>query len=128
MVKGLGLVVAGGVADWGGELMRPLKSRGVARGSATWGPRLARLTVGRLRDFPQIPSSSLAELELVEPSGEVVGGGEERAEETGEEVVVEGERVTLLSISSRGRTETPSSTTVCPARIGLKILFLLLAK
>ena len=76
--------------------------------------------MGRLRDFPNIPSSSLAELELVEPSGEVVGGGDD--------VVVEGERVTLLSISSRGSTEMPSSTTVCPARIGLKILFLLLAK
>ena len=65
---------------------------------------------------------------MVDPSGEVVGGGEDRAEETGDEVVVEGESVTLLSISSRGSTETPSSTTVCPARIGLKILFLLLAR
>ena len=64
----------------------------------------------------------------MDPSGEVVGGGEDLAEDTGEEVVVEGERVTLLSINSRGRTETPSSTTVCPARIGLKILFLLFAK
>ena len=85
--------------------------------------------MGRLRDFPKIPSSSLAELELVEPSGEVVGGGEERAEEPGEEVVVQGERVTLLSSSSGGSTLTPgSSNTVCPARIGLKILFLLFAK
>ena len=50
--------------------------------------------MGRLRDFPNIPSSSLAELELVDPSGEVVGGGEDRAEETGEDVVVEGESVT----------------------------------
>ena len=85
--------------------------------------------MGRPRDLPKIPSSSLAELELVEPSGEVVGGGEERAEEPGEEVVVQGERVTLLSSSSGGSTLTPgSSNTVCPARIGLKILFLLLAR
>ena len=57
-----------------------------------------------------------------------MGGGDDRAEDTGEQVVVEGDRVTLLSISSRGSTDTPSSTTVCPARIGLKILFLLLAR
>ena len=91
---------------------------------------MARVTDGRERDLPKIPSSSLEELELVEPSGEVVGGGDERAEDTGEEMVVLGERVTLVSPSSTGRREIPSSTTVCvcPANIGLNILFLLLAK
>ena len=70
------------------------------------------------------------ELELVEPSGEVVGGGEERADDTGEEMVVVGERVTLVSPRSMGRSETPSSTTICdcPGKIGLKILFLLFAR
>ena len=113
----------------GGALIRPLKSSGVSL-SAGWARGcLARVTEGRERDLPNIPSSSLEELELVDPSGEVVGGGEERAEDTGEEMVVEGERVTLVSPSSTGRRATPSSTTVWDwPRIGLKILFLLLAK
>lgn len=90
-----------------------------------------------------MPSSSLAELELVEPSGEMVGGGELRLDEHGEpevdvagddssdrvEMLVLGESVTMvLSVLSNGKIETPSSRVVPEDRIGLKILFLLFAK
>ena len=114
----------------GGTLISPLKSSGVSLSPGWARGCLARVTEGRLSDLPKIPSSSLEELELVEPSGEVVGGGEERADDTGEEMVVVGERVTLVSPRSMGRSETPSSTTICdcPGKIGLKILFLLFAK
>lgn len=83
---------------------------------------------------PKIPSSSEAELDAEEPSGDEVGGGEEITEEEGDEVrerteiEVLGERPTLPTESwgSRGNTDTPSSR--LDMLIGLKIRFLLLAR
>lgn len=70
----LRLSMLNGVLDWveGGALSNPLKSRGVSL--SLCGAFFGRDGLGR--DDPNMPSSSLAELELVEPSGEIVGGGE----------------------------------------------------
>jgi len=132
-----------GVLDWviGGALSNPLKSSGVSL--LLCAPFFEGGRVGLESGFPKIPSSSLAELELVDPSGEIVGGGELRLDEQGElmvdvagedkrdrvEMLVLGERVTLLcSVQSNGKIETPSSRVVPDDRMGLKILFLLFAK
>lgn len=65
-----------GVKDWvvGGALSNPLKSSGVSL--LFCGACFETGMDGLGRAPPNIPSSSLAELEVVEPSGEVVGGGE----------------------------------------------------
>lgn len=133
-----------GVLDWvvvGGALSNPLKSRGVSLSFR--GPRFETGKTGFGIGLPNIPSSSLAELEFVEPSGEVVGGGELWLEEHGEAVIdvagdessdrfdmlVLGDSVTTaLSILSNGRIDTPSSSVGPDDKIGLKILFLLFAK
>jgi len=132
-----------GVFDWvvGGALMRPLKSRGVSR--LFCGAFRAGGGIGFDKGFPNMPSSSLAELELVDPSGDIVGGGELLLDEHGEliveaagddkrdkfEMLVLGESVTLLlSLLSIGKMDTPSSRVAPDESIGLKILFLLLAK
>lgn len=83
---------------------------------------LAKVIAGLGRGFPpKIPSSSLAELEFVDPSGDVVGGGEDLAEEQGDEfntgelvrdkaeMVVLGDNVTESGTDSRGNKDTPSS-------------------
>ena len=139
----LRLSMLNGVLDWvvDGALSNPLKSRGVSL--LFWGPFLEGGRAGLGSGFPNMPSSSLAELEFVEPSGEMVGGGELRLDEHGEPVVdvagedkmesvemlVLGERVTvLLSLQSNGKIDTPSSRVAPDDRIGLKVLFLLFAK
>ena len=135
----LRLRMLNGVLDWdlGGALSSPLKSIGVPLLDWAWGI-LDRGIVGLDSGFPNMPSSSLAELEFVEPSGEIVGGGELRAEDTGEltvevageesrdkvEMLVLGDRVAaLLSAPSSGKIDTPSSRVAPEDRIGLKILF-----
>lgn len=125
----------------GGALMRPLKSSGVSR--LFCGAFRAGGGTGFDKGFPNMPSSSLAELELVDPSGDIVGGGELLLDEHGElvveaagddkrdkfEMLVLGESVTLLlSLLSIGKMDTPSSSVAPDESIGLKILFLLLAK
>jgi len=136
---------------FGGALSSPLKSIGVSL--SCW--VLVFFdggTDGLDSGFPNMPSSSLAELEFVDPSGDIVGGGELRADEQGElasevageerrdrvEILVLGERVEILvlgervaefvSAPSRGKTDTPSSSVAPDDRIGLKILFLLFAR
>ena len=70
---------------------------------------------------PKMPSSSLAELEFVDPSGEDVGGGEDLDDEHGDELhtgelvsdkaemVVLGDSVTESDTDSSGNKDTPSS-------------------
>lgn len=113
--------------------MRPLKSRGLE--SLVTGLVLARVTEGRDMGLPpNIPSSSLAELELVDPSGDDVGGGDDTDEEQGELVrermVVVGERMESgTRLLSSGSSETPGSSRLFwQLMMGLKILFLLLAR
>ena len=124
--------------DLGGAEMRPLKSRGVSLPSEVAMGRgfLASVMQGRGRGLPpNIPSSSDAELEAEEPSGDDVGGGDDTEEEPGElvsdraEMVVLGDNMAVTAAppvsDSRGRMLTPSSTQFM---MGLKILFLLLAR
>jgi len=127
---------------FGGALSSPLKSIGVSL--SCWVLVFFEGgTVGLDSGFPNMPSSSLAELEFVDPSGDIVGGGELRADEQGElasdvageerrervEILVLGERVAeFVSAPSRGKTDTPSSSVAPDDRIGLKILFLLFAR
>ena len=104
----------------GGALNSPEKSSGVPSGSFCF--VLARVMAGLGRGLPpKIPSSSLAELEFVDPSGEDVGGGEDLADEQGEELhagelvrdkadmVVLGDNVTESGTVSSGNKDTPSS-------------------
>ena len=80
---------------------------------------------------PRIPSSSLvellAELDVVEPSGEVLFvGGDGELERR--DIVVE--PLLIVSLMSGGRTETPSSRVRCDGELmGVKkLLVLLLAR
>ena len=120
-----------------GAEIRPEKSSGDSASLSFSRGFLATVTEGLGMGLPpKIPSSSEAALEAEEPSGEEVGGGEEITEEEGDEVrertemEVLGERPTLptpASWGSRGSTETPGSSRL-DMSIGLKILFLLLAR
>lgn len=72
----LRLRMLNGVLDWVvvGALNNPLKSSGVSLSFCRAIFETGRVGLGKV--CPNIPSSSLAELELVEPSGDMVGGGE----------------------------------------------------
>ena len=106
--------------DLGGALRSPEKSSGVPSGPFCL--VLARVMAGLGRGLPpKIPSSSLAELEFVDPSGEDVGGGEDLDDEHGDELhtgelvrdkaemVVLGDSVTESDTDSSGNKDTPSS-------------------
>lgn len=134
MEKGLEATL---LLDLGGAEMSPLKSSGVSLLSVAMGRGfLASVMQGLGNGLPpNIPSSSDAELEAEEPSGDDVGGGDDTEEEQGElvsdraEMVVLGDNMAVIAVllvsDSSGRMLTPSSTQFM---MGLKILFLLLAR